>query len=224
VSNLIVLSNENQAVICDLSNGSKTSYSKALDEIYNSRATEIKAIMLTGYTYSHSATYYELFASEIVHEIWLPYPENADELSKMNKIYEVALKYGVDTFVYNEEHVLKAFENTRISVFQDSIKRSAVPVTLMSITTNDSHLVYASPAFNECDLSDIADKLFESANYVIFGNKGPKSKTTYKIQDNRRIDAIVFANDTLVSNFDSSEVFGATYFYAPESIALYLEE
>lgn len=224
VSNLIVLSNQNQAIICDLSNGSKTSYSIVLDELYDSRVTEIKAIMLTGYTYAHAATYYEIFASEIVHEIWLPYPENADEYSKMKRIYEVAEMYGVRPFVYRETDVLKAFDNTKISVLQDRINRSKVPVTVMSITTSNGNLVYASPAFNECELKDITENLFSSADYVIFGNKGPKVKSAYKISDNRKIDAIVFANEDLIKNFDSSEVFGAAYFYAPKKITFYLEK
>ena len=224
VSNLLVLSNENQAIICDLSNGSNTSYSKVLDELYDSRVTEIKAIMLTGYTYAHAATYYELFASETVRQIWLPRPDNSDEYSKMKRIYDTAKAYGVEALIYGEDYVLKAFDDTKISVFQDTIKRSEVPVTLISITANDDHLVYASPAFNECELEEVAQKLFESADYVIFGNKGPKVKTTYKINDNRKIDAIIFANEDLIANFDSSEVFGAAYFHAPEKIVLYLEE
>ncbi len=45
-SDMIVMSNEREAVICDISNGSVTSYQYALDEINESRATEIKAIGL----------------------------------------------------------------------------------------------------------------------------------------------------------------------------------
>ena len=224
VSNVLVLSNEGQAVICDLSNGSKTTYSKALDELYNARVTEIRAIMLTGYTYLHSATYYDIFASEMVREIWLPYPNSEDDLSKMNKIYEVAQKYGVEAYIYGNDDVLKAFENTRISVFQDSIERSSVPVTLIEINSANHLLVYSSPAINESKLKEEAERLFSSADYIIFGNKGPKVKKAYKIPPNRRIDAIVFANTELAALFDSSEVFGTAYFHAPEKIDLYLEE
>lgn len=224
VSNIIVLTNEQQAVICDLTNGSKTSYAKALDEIYCSRATEIKAIMLTGYTYLHSSTYYDLFASEIVREIWLPYPKNKDEYSKMNKIYEVAEKYGVKAYVYRDGEVLKAFNNTKLYVLQDTIKRSSVPITLMSISTSNDSLVYSSPAFNECELINSAEQLFDSADYIIFGHKGPKVKSEYSIESNLKVEAIVFSNQYLITNFDGSAVYGAAYFYAPEKISLYLEE
>ena len=224
VSNVIVLTSEDQAIICDLSNGSKSSYSKALDEIYDSRATEIKAIMLTGYTYLHASTYYDLFASEIVREIWLPYPENEDEYSKMNKIYEVAQKFGVDAYVYKDGEVLRAFDNTEIYVLQDRIERSSVPVTLMSITTPNDSLIYSSPAFNECSLLDTAKELFACADYIIFGHKGPKVKKEYTVEISRMTDAIVFSNKDLISHFDASTVHGAAYFYAPEKISFYLEE
>ena len=60
-SDMLVVSSEREAVICEVSNGSVTSYSKALAELKEVRATEIKAIILTRYTNSNVATLYQVF-------------------------------------------------------------------------------------------------------------------------------------------------------------------
>ena len=224
VSEAIVLSNGNEVVICDLSNGSMNTYTKVLNEVYNARATEIRAIMMTGYTHLHYATYYELFASEIVREVWLPYPENADEYYKMNRICEVAGKYGVDPYVYRDGDTLIAFSNTRIQVFQDRIDRSAVPITLIDVSTPSDKLVYVSPAFSECEIQELTEELFMKADLIVLGHKGPRVKTDYMVKSSHGLDAIVFSSRDLIAHCDTSETRGSAYFYAEEKIELYLDK
>jgi len=224
VSDMIVLSSEKEVVICDLSNGSKTSYAKALDEVYESRATEIRAIMMTGYTYAHAATFSDVFAKEIVREIWLPEPETIDEYYKMKRIYEVAQRFGVSSYIYGDGDSLGAFDNTVIQVYQARIKRSAVPITAISIHTSTDRMVYLSHAFNESKIGDFVEDLFAKSRYVVFGNKGPRVKKSYTIENNLRIDAIAFSDNELVTHFDPAEVHGSAYFYVPNKIEFYLVE
>jgi len=224
VSDILVLSSENEVVICDMSNGSKSTYSKAIDEVYAARATEIRAIIMTGYSYSHASTYADLFGSEIVREIWVPYPENADEYYKMTKIHDVANRFGVKTYIYHDGDVLEAFDNTNIYIYQDRIDRSAVPVTLVSINTSRDRILYVSPAFNESKIHQTAEGLFAKSEYIIFGIKGPKVKNTFTVENNHRTEAIVFASKGLIAHFDTTKIKGVAYFYVDERIEFYLDE
>ena len=224
-SDILVLSNEREVVICDLTNGSKTSYSDALDEVYAARATEIRAIMLTGYTHAHSATLTDVFSEEMVRELWVPYPRDIEDYSKMARICEIAEKFNVTVKIYEEGYTLTAFENTRIELHQDVIERSAVPVSVICVSTSNDRLVYASSAFNESDkCAQIADQLFEKTEYVVIGNKGPKVKIPYTVTDSRRVNAIAFASYELISQYDASQTLGAAYFYVPDRIEFYLDE
>lgn len=223
-SEAIVLSNKNEVVICDISNGSKSTYYDVLDEVYNARATEIRAIMMTGYTNLHASTFIDIFSSEIVRELWLPYPENSDEYYKMVRIYDIASEYGVKTFVYHDGDVLTVFDDTRIQVFQDRIKRSKVPITLMDIKTPEDRLVYVSPAFNEAQIKEQAEGLFAKSDIIIFGHKGPKVKVDYTIENSQRVDAIIFTSEALAAHFDTAKVHGAAYFYAEDKIDLFLDK
>ncbi len=224
VSDMVVISNQNKVFICDISNGSKSSYSKVLDAVYAARATEIQAIMLTGYTYDHVATFHSVFASNIVRSVWMPYPENSDEYYKMNKIYELANRFGIDTYVYKDGEIITIFENTDIQVYQDRIDRSAVPITLISISTSNERLLYTSPAFNESGQYELTEKLFADSDYVIFGSKGPRVKSVYTITNNRKIDAIAFSSKELISFFDTEVIRGSAYFYVPDKIEFYLDK
>jgi ComEC/Rec2-related protein len=224
-SDILVISNDKEAIICDISNGSKTSYSKALLEVSNARATEIRAIFLTRYSYSHNATLFNIFASEKVREIWLPYPQNEDEFSKMQKLYEIAEKHGVDAFVYNDGVGIQVLDKTVIDLYRTDIERSTVPISLIGIRTVSDRLVYVSPAFNESGLADTAETFFAKSEYVIFGNKGPKTKTHYTIVNGDRIRAIAFADDLRMAMFDGDEYYrGVGFFKVADVMDFYLDK
>ena len=53
--NMMVISNKKNVIICDMGNGSKSSYYSALSYMDETQATEIRAIMLTKYSRSHNA-------------------------------------------------------------------------------------------------------------------------------------------------------------------------
>ncbi len=225
-SDMLVLTNEREAVICDLSNGSKTSYMLALDEIYDSRATEIKAVMITRYTHAHNATLYSLFRSNKVREVWLPYPENEDEYAKMEVLYSFARYCGVSVYTYNEGETMKPFEHTYIEHMSENIERSAVPIDLLGIYTGREHLTYISPAFNESELLGVAEYAFSKSQYVIFGNRGPKVKNPYTIRDMSKLKTITFSSDLLAAYFVEPE-FSFTRYYMVTSkgeMEFYLEE
>ncbi len=216
-SDLIVLSSERQAVICDISNGSLTSYEHALDEINESRATEIKAIMLTRYTHQHNATLYKLFRRNKVREIWVPQPNDIEEYYKMETLFGVAKNNNVLVYLYTDEERINVFEHTYIEHDSTYIERSSVPIDLIDIYTGTEHLTYISPAFNESDLYEKAMYSFSKSDHIIFGSRGPRPKSLFGLGDDiKRIDTVTFSDKDKVAYFEEPNFSFITYYLVPK--------
>ena len=223
-SDMLVVSSEREAVICEISNGSATSYSKALEELEEVRATEVKAIILTRYMNSNVATLYQVFQGYRVREIWMPMPSSSDELYLMERLCEFAKANDVKAYVYEYGEAMHIFNTVSIDVQRDYIERSSVPVSLISVSSGSQLVTYASPAFNESELKDEAEYLFAKSHYIIFGNRGPKTKTAYTVPSEKKLLAIVFAGDTQIAYFNEPEHILASYYKAQKKIEFFLDK
>lgn len=216
-----VLTCDGEAVICDVGNGSMASYNKALDEIYDSRATEIETIILTRYSYAHNATLMKVFQSERVHSIWVPSPETEKEYNILVPLKDIAEKYGVEIRVYENGDNLATFEFASITAYRDWIDRSVVPISIVSFHTRKELTTYVSPAFNELELPPETQHLLEKSHYIIFGNKGPLTKCEYSLPENNRVSLIVFADETRAAYFIKEGTVNVTKVLAPEKCSIY---
>lgn len=223
-SDMLVLSNERDVVICDISNGSMSSYYMALDEIYESRATEINVIMLTRYTNQHISTLLDVFEKNRVRELWVPVPENDDDYSKLERIYSFAVDNGVEVYTYNSGESLYVFEHTAIEHINDYIDRSVVPISLITVFTGSEQLTYASPAFNESDIVEEAEFYFSKSKHIIFGNRGPKTKTEYTVENSGRVRTVVFADNIRAGYFIPPEHSFASHYLVPKEMEFYLDK
>ena len=221
---LVLTDNIGNAVICDVGGGSKSSYYLALDALYSERATEIKSIVLTKYATIHSSSLYEMFTSEKVREVWVPYPDTQDDYYKMLFVSELAERYGVEVRVYEYGESLCVFENTTIAINNYHIDRSVRPISLVSVATDNDRLTYCSPAFNECDGRDDVYAEFEKSEFIIFGNAGPKSKTYYSIPNSDVTEVVAFSDDIRVSYFQGNVMNNAEYYRVSDVCRFRLEE
>jgi len=223
-SDVIVLTNNREAMICDISNGSMTSYDLALNEIYESRATEIKAIMLTRYSNQHTSSLQMLCESYRIRELWLPIPTNDEDYDKLVRIYDFSEDNGVDVYLYDQGESLYAFGNVTVEHTFDTIDRSSVPISLIGIYTGREHITYVSPAFDESTLSELAQYHFSKSQHIIFGNKGPKTKGEYTIDDIDRVETVAFADEIRAKYFILPEHSFTSYYLVPEKIVFYLDK
>ena len=221
---LVMTDNIGNAVICDVGGGGKTSYYMALDALYSERATEIKSIVLTKYATIHSSSLYEMFTSEKVRELWIPYPDTQDNYYKMLFVSELAERYGVDVRVYRYGERLYIFEDTTIVINNYYIDRSVRPISLVLVSTRGDKLTYCSPAFNECDEVEDIYRELNNSEFIIFGNAGPKSKTYYSIPQNDVTEVVAFSDDIRVSYFKDNGVTQAEYYKVPDVCKFRLEE
>ena len=223
-SDMLVVSNDRESVIIDIGTGSNSAYFPSLSQVAEERATEIQAMILTKCSSTHPSTLINLFSNNMVRELWLPYPKNDDEYYLTVPVVTVAKKYGVDIYIYEEGKYLQTFDSINIEIYRDSIERSAVPVFAVSINCRSERLVYVSPAFNECENADEFDLLLEKAEYVIFGNRGPLTKTLYTLPENCDTELVVFSDETRAAYFDGTSIHSITYVFANEPIQIYIEK
>ena len=213
---LVLTNNVGGAVICDIGGAGKTSYNLALDALYEERATEIQAVILTKYSNYSVSALSSLFANQKVRTLWIPYPETVDDYYHTEKLYTVAKKYGVETYTYENGKTIEVFESTTIFIDTMNIKRSVKPITMVSINTGEERLTYCSGAIAECEENTEFTKRLADSRFVIFGDTGPKLKTPYSIPDNDNNEFIIFSNKTEADFFRDNGLDNVDYFIAEE--------
>jgi hypothetical protein len=222
-ADMLVISNSRETVICDIGNGSNSSYFAVANELYDARVTEIRAVMLTRYAYAYHSSLTDLFSSYKVREVWLPKPINEKEYYHMLSVADDAERYGVDVYIYEDGDSMSLFSHTSISAFRGKIERSEVPISIVSINTRTDRTTYLSPAYNECDaLSGLADEYIQRSNCVIFGNKGPVIKEKFVLPDGRKTDAAVFADRTIAAYYGSYDKTYVSTYLAEDSFTINL--
>ena len=212
-ADMLVMSSNGETIICDVGAGSNSSYYATLDAINEARSTEIRAIIISKYANRHISSLYYMFTSQKVKELWLPYPDNDDDYYKMVRIVEYAEKYGVDVFVFRDGETLHAFGDTEITLYSYSIERSATPISLITVKTPEKQLVYCAPAFNETtdEEREQIDQILSESDYIIFGGRGPKTKTVYSIPSENKVSLIAFSDKTRVAYYSEKSERAITY-------------
>ena len=204
-SDIIVLTNSDDAIICDLSNGSKNAFYYALDVIDNSRISEIEAIMLSDYHTAHIPTLSEIFKSRIVREIWLPEPTDEDSYYRLLAIVEIAKENNVTAKMYTLGKSLLAFGGVDINLVQDYIKRSTVPISALKIECGNDTFTYISPAFVECESRELFDIIIYDSEYVILGTRGPNIKEDFALYTSN-LKELLIPDENMIIFLDSSEI------------------
>ena len=178
-SDMILLTEGNGAVICDLSSGSLTAMNRAVKAAEENGATEISVLMLTHYHSRTTGTLSTLLSRETVRALWLPSPDTEEEYYLLLAYVEKAEAAGVPVTVYDEEEAMTVFDGCAITLQTDMIKRSVQPVLLLSLETAEERAVYCGSAVFESGLAEEAAALAATADTVIFGNHGPLIKAPF---------------------------------------------
>ena len=179
-SDMLVLTEGYEAVICDLSNGSLTAMSRAVRTAEEAGATEISVLMLTHYHSRTAGTLTAFLSRETVRALWLPVPDAEEEYYLLLSYLEKAEAAEVPVSLYGEGETLTLFGGCEVALETDMIERSVQPVLLLSLDAGEgSRAVYCGSAVFESDLADTAKELTAQADTVIFGNHGPLVKAPF---------------------------------------------
>ncbi len=214
-SDIIVISNENRTVICDMSNGSSKALSSAVDIAREARSTEIEAIILSDYHTAHIPTLSKLFKRNIIRNLYVPTPQDSDSYYRLLSILDIARSNGVNVLMFEGDEPLCAFSQVEITLMQDKIDRSQIPISLLSIECNGEKITYFSPAYTEGERADEFSSEIDNSDYLIGAARGPKVKNYFSIQGNESLREIVFAETKDAIYLDTSTL--------PSSLPIYLE-
>ncbi len=212
-SDMLVLVNGRDAVICDLSNGSLSALNAASVEASRRGATEVAVLMLTHYHRRTVGSLGDFLSRETVRAVWMPIPEKEQDFYYMRALLQKAEDADVEVTFYAPEERLRIFGESELILHTDALERSVQPVLLLSLDTDlrpdrSGELVYCGSAVFESGLSDKAALLVSRADAVIFGQHGPLTKQSFggalTYRENAQI--VITAEEDTAARFDPSGV------------------
>lgn len=205
-SEALVLARGQEAVICDLTDGSRTALNAALDEAGSLGATEVSALMLTHFHTRTAGALHRAFAAATVRALWLPRPTVPEDYYRMLSCLYEARRQGVPVYLYEPGDTLTAFDSggggISLTLYTDRLERSAQPVLLLHAAGQGSALTFCGGAVFESDLAGIARTLAADSDLVIYGAHGPKIREPFPCTPSDRTRFVCFAAPSVAAFLD----------------------
>lgn len=199
-SEMLVVTQGQKAVICDLSDGSYNALSDAAAQAETAGATAIETVMLTHYHARVVGSLERLLMRETVHTLWLPMPSGEDDYYIMLACADMAKERGVEVTVYDLGTPLTVFGKATLRVDRASIDRSSQPTFLLSLDADGEEgdggeiLTLCGSSVFESSLGDAARRAAMQADTVIFGNHGPVTKEPVADLSKSRASRIILSD------------------------------
>ena len=205
-SEALVLAHGQGAVICDLTDGSRTALNAALDEAESLGATEISALMLTHFHTRTAGALRRAFTAATVRALWLPRPTEPDDYYRLSAcLYEARLQ-GVPVYLYEPGESLTAFDSggggISLTLYTDRLERSVQPVLLLHAEGQGSALTFCGGAVFESDLADLARRLTAESELVIYGAHGPAIRESFPCTPSGTTRLVCFADASVAAYLD----------------------
>ncbi len=198
-SEMLVMTQGREAVICELSNGSRRSFLTAAEEAAKQGATELSAVILTDYHSSTSGSLLMLARRETVRALWMPEPTNEDDYYLMLACLEVAELTETPVVLYDHGEDLTLFASATLTVERTEIKRSVQPVLLLTLETPCERTVICGRSILESELALPALVAMAESETVILSNKGPVLKKAMNCTFGPAVEAVYCANKTVAA-------------------------
>ena len=201
-----MLARGQEAVICDLTDGSRTALNAALDEAGSLGATEVSALMLTHFHTRTAGALHRAFAAATVRALWLPRPTVPEDYYRMLSCLYEARRQGVPVYLYEPGDTLTAFDSggggISLTLYTDRLERSVQPVLLLHAAGQGSALTFCGGAVFESDLAGIARTLAADSDLVIYGAHGPKIREPFPCTPSDRTRFVCFAAPSVAAFLD----------------------
>lgn len=199
---MLLLTSLGDAVLCDMSDGSKSGIRMSLTAADMENVTEIKAFLLTHYHQKHIASTDKLLGNEVVRQIWLPEPINEREYGVMLSLIACANKHDCAVVIYERGGEITLFHDTYIKIDTAYIKRSTHPAITLFFMCGSEKFAYVGASVQESELFQNAAFNIIESNNIVFGVHGPVTKAEYAYDElSREGSSIVFADDEVLVFF-----------------------
>ncbi|MBQ9099711.1 MAG: ComEC/Rec2 family competence protein [Clostridia bacterium] len=190
----IVLVQNGDTVLCDLSNGSRTQLQGSYRLAQEMGATDVDVLLLTHY-HSKQVTALSRFASDIpVRALWLPPPITEKDLAVHFSLLEVAMRAEIPVTVYERNCPLTVFETGSIQLSTPLFEeRSVEPAYCLSFRFGESELLYQSASYTEYAAHANIVRSGEAPEVLILGSHGPIPKEIFALSYTTPPDELVLA-------------------------------
>ena len=115
-SELIIVERAGKSSVCDASSGHGAAYS-LLSGNFCEYSTEIENYVITDPTASHARLVERICERVVIRNLYLPLMSATEKLGALDRINQVAQKYGVRVSFYHSADVVEISESTRVALF-----------------------------------------------------------------------------------------------------------
>ncbi len=167
---MIILSGDHSAAVCDLSSGAYSFVRKSPYIASDNMATEISEYVLSHYHDRQTASLDKLFRNALVRRVYLPYPESDEEYAIAEQIIQCASEQGVEAELYRYGSQLSILGGARISILSSDNAFGASHSAISAVVENGGELLTYINAGSR--RTESFDSLISESEYVIFGKHG----------------------------------------------------
>lgn len=203
---VIVAVSDGAAVLCDLSDGSYGGLYRGMRQAEKCGAVEVSALVLTHYHQRHISSVYRLCCSELVRQIYLPFPQNETEYNIMWSIVYDAEREGCEVVVYRDAQPAQLSDTLSLVAHRSYIKRSTHPTLALSLQCGDEAVTYIGTSVHESAAYEAVSQLTVAGTEIIFGAHGPVLKSRFSYPTGDRLRSMVFATAETVAYYDAETV------------------
>lgn len=199
-SEVLVMTRGREAVICELSNGSRTSLLTAAEEASAQGATEISALVLTDYHSRTSSALARLLRRETVRALWMPRPTNEEDYYLMLACLEAAEQTETPAVIYDHGDELTLFGAATLTLERTELERSVQPVLLLTLETPTDTMTLCGRSILESELVLPALLRMAESDTVILSNRGPVLKAPMDCVFGPETKTVYMANETVAAH------------------------
>ena len=173
-SDSLVLSDAGKCIIADVSNGAFYSFYNSYLYARDAAFTEIEAVVLTHYHVRHIPSLHRLFSEATVRSVYLPSPENTDEIDVMRDIVSSAEENGVTLKLYGDGELFEICQGTEMFKLKNGARDGSDRKTIsFSVKTRCGTVTYADLSWQEASTSVEAAAFISASDALVLGKHGP---------------------------------------------------
>ncbi len=199
---LLAISSPQELTLIDMSNGTYSRFSQALDDAARQGATQVERIVFTDITPRHISSMEYFMRSNIVKNVYIPTPVNDDQKQLAMEMSLLANACGTNSYLYkNGESIFHDDIGIAVSILQTDGKRS-----LSVFVKSSEHMFGYSDIYGG---EDYLNTMLSQCDTVLIGNSGGSKKTfEYTIDFNA---TLIYASDDIRKMSKIDNISGNTY-------------
>ncbi len=195
----LMLTQNGEALICDITNGSMTQAVANEAALEGQGVCDINVLMLTHYHSRQPATLNKLFSSYMVRTLWLPPPLDDEDTDILIDILAIAVQQEVAVTVYKYGSPLTVFDTGTVTVHTPLTQsRSVEPALRIDVSYGSRTVRYESAAYGEYAKALLLDGSDATVNELILGSHGPRPHSPVEITDTTVTDRIWVASEEIL--------------------------